>query len=90
MTDKHDFLLMAQIAERALRAPLVLPCATKKLDVMMDLEYTNDETPLDLEKFLGFDDGNFNHDIVGIYENFNRKTLKMDNYFSPRCTIPAS
>ena len=87
MTDKNDFLLISEIANRGLKLSFnngLTP--VKKLDLMMDIEYANDETPLDLEKFLAFDDGNFAHDIIGIYENFNRETLTMDNSFSPRCT----
>ncbi len=85
MTDKDGFLLMSEIADRALRLqPVGLG---KKLDVMMDLEYTNDDIPLDLEKFLAFDDGDFGHDISGIVANFNRETLKMDNFFVPRCAL---
>jgi len=59
----------------------------KKLDLMMDIEYANDDIPLDLEKFLAFDDGDFGHDIFGIVANFNRETLRMDNSFVPRCAI---
>lgn len=88
MTDKRDFLLIAEIAERGLKLSFnngLTP--VKKLDLMMDLEYANDETPIDFEKLLAFDDGNFAHDIIGIYENFNRETLQMDNCFSPRSTL---
>ncbi len=85
-TTKQDFLLMSGIADRSLKLFTAAGVRVKKLDLMMDLEYTNDESPLDLEKFLGFDDGDFSHDIFGIYQNFNRETLKMDNCFSPRCS----
>jgi len=89
---KRDIDLMAAIADRGLKLSFnngLLPIRVKKLDLMMDLEYTHGETPLDFEKFLAFDDGNFAHDMIGIYENFNRETLKMDNCFSPRCTLRA-
>ena len=59
----------------------------KKLDLMMDIEYAHEETPMDLEKFLAFDEGDFGHDIFGIVATFNRTSLKMDNCFSPRCTL---
>ncbi len=93
MSDKHDFLLMSEIANRGLSMvnDLLAISGTKikKLDLMMDIEYTNDEIPLDLEKFLAFDDGDFGHDITGIFSNFNRETLKMDNFFLPRCALPS-
>lgn len=85
--NRHDFETMSKIANRGL--PVIrniTPNKVEKLDLMMDLEYTNDDIELDLDKFLAFDDGNFNHDISGIYANFNRETLKMDNCFLPRCS----
>ena len=86
MTDrKEDFLLMSEIANRGLG----FGAGPKKLDLMMDIEYTNDVIPLDLEKFLAFDDGDFGHDIFGIVANFNRTTLQMDNSFLPRCALPS-
>jgi hypothetical protein len=63
--------------------------AVKKLDLMMDLEYTNEEIPLDLEQLLTFPEGDFCHDLFGIYYNFNRETKKMDNCFLPRSALPA-
>ncbi len=88
MTTRNDIDLMSAIADRGLKLSFNNGLnRVKKLDLMMDLEYANDESPLDFEKLLAFDDGNFAHDIIGIYENFNRETLKMDNCFSPRCTL---
>ncbi len=85
---RNDIDLIAAIADRGLKLSFNNGLnRVKKLDLMMDLEYANDETPLDFEKLLAFDDGNFAHDIIGIYENFNRETLRMDNCFSPRCTL---
>ncbi len=87
---KRDIDLMGAIADRGLKLSFNNGLnRVKKLDLMMDLEYTHGESPLDFEKLLAFDDGNFAHDIIGIYENFNRETLKMDNCFSPRCTLRA-
>lgn len=80
-----DFTLMSAIAERAIRS-LTFGVTIKKLDIMMDLEYAHDEAPMDLTRLLGFADSDFNHDMLGIYHNFNRTTLRMDNAFSPRCT----
>jgi hypothetical protein len=80
---------MSKIANRGLKLMQDAGyTALKKLDLMMDLEYTNEVHALDFEKLLAFDDGNFAHDIVGIYENFNRETLQLDNCFSPRCSKP--
>lgn len=84
--NRHQIDTMSKIADRGLIAlGKHSTCKVRKLDLMMDLEYTNDVIPLDLDQFLAFDNGNFNHDISGIYVNFNRETLQMDNCFMPRC-----
>jgi len=84
--DKIDTIV--RIAERGLTALQnagVEPM--NKLDLMMDVEYTNDVIPLDLQQFIDFDDDDFSHDIGGIYSNFNRVTKQMDNQFVPRCAV---
>ncbi len=81
--NREQIETISAIADRFLNiAPL-----HKKIDVMMDLEYTHEETPLDLDQLLAFDNGNFAHDLFGIIENFNRQTKSMDNCFSPRASI---
>jgi len=52
-----------------------------RISTFMDLEYSN----VDVRKLLSFDDFNFIHDIAGIARNFNRKTKRFDNCFTPRC-----
>ena len=54
------------------------------LSQTMDLEHVNRICPLDLTRLLNADDTNFSHDIIGIYNNFNRDTLKLHNCFIPR------
>ncbi len=82
--NRQQIETMSAIADRFLNiAPL-----HKKLDVMMDIEYTHESHPLDLEQLLAFPNGDFAHDMWGIYENFNRQTKQMDNCFSPRCSLP--
>lgn len=85
--DRHDIETMSQIADRALAKMKIVHKVGKfkKIDLMMDLEYTNDDIKLDFDKFLAFDDFNFFHDMFGIVQNFNRETLQMDNCFVPRC-----
>ena len=82
--NRHKIDAISAIADRALG----LQSAHKKLDLMMDVEYTHDVCPLDLDKFLAFEDGDFAHDIFGIVANFNRQTLQLDNCFLPRCSLP--
>lgn len=56
-----------------------------RIGTLMDLEFCNDDVPLDFEKLLAFGDSDFQHDIIGIYQNFNRTTRTLDNCFLPRC-----
>ena len=88
MTDRNDFDLMSKIADRAL--PMyheAIAGSIEKIDVVMDLEYVNRESPLNLLQLLEFDAVDFAHDMFGIYENFNRNTKSMMNCFSPRCAL---
>jgi hypothetical protein len=57
------------------------------MDSMMDIEACHSNgTPLNLQKFLDFDDFNFNHDFYGIRNHINRNTGKLENCFLPRCS----
>jgi len=82
---RTEFDTISAIVTRTIREH---PSLSRRLDLMMDLEYTHQCIPMDLDQFLNFDAGNFNHDIGGIVANFNRETLKMDNCFVPRCALP--
>ena len=56
-----------------------------KISLEMDLSAANaNGCPLDLEKLLGFDDGNFLHDIAGIQNNISRTTGRLTGSFVPR------
>lgn len=56
----------------------------QKLDVLMDLEFVNDDCPLDFAKLLAFPDGDFLHDMAGIYVHFDRESKTMKDCFLPR------
>ena len=81
--DKQDYLTTLKILDRAISEDIITP--SLKAGLMMDLEFVNDIIPLDLEKLLNFDVFDLHHDIVGIYQNFNRKSKEMKNLFVPRC-----
>jgi len=57
-----------------------------KLSLMMDVETAYQDCLLDLQKLLDADDFNFYHDIIGIGNNLNRQTKKLENCFLPRYT----
>lgn len=81
MTKKDDIDVIVEIAERAEKINLNM---FDRMSLIMDLQHTHELFNLRLEELLTADDFNFAHDIVGIQNNFNRKTLQMDNLFLPR------
>ncbi len=83
-TTKKDYLLISKIVKRGIEL-------AKKYDAMtMNMDVTAvhaNGTELDLDKFLKFDDFNFSHDLFGIRDHINRETGKLENCFSPRCSV---
>jgi hypothetical protein len=78
---QRDSELIFAIAKRAADE---LPYS--KITVAMDLEAVHEHTPLDLDRLLKADLGDFVHDVVGIYRRIDRKTGRLTNCFSPRFT----
>jgi hypothetical protein len=55
------------------------------LSLNMDIEKCHtDNFKLDLDGLLNADNFNFFHDVVGIHNNLNRQTGKIENCFVPR------
>ena len=79
---REEFDTISKIANRAIK--LGINKESDKLSMVMDIDYTNKVIPLDLEGLLHSTLQDFIHDIIGIYNNFNRETLQMDNFFVPR------
>lgn len=88
---KREITVCSQIGDRLFtllrlaEPPTVYEGATK-LDVLMDLEYVNEVCRLDFDKLLAFDDGDFLHDMGGIYRHFDRQTKQLTDCFAPRCS----
>jgi len=84
-TTKQDTKLLAEIVKRAMKLkPLK---KQRRLDVMMDIQAAHcNGCKLDLVKFLGFDEFNFAHDVVGILNHIDRTTGKLTQCFLPRCS----
>ena len=55
-----------------------------KLSMIMDIDATNENCPLKLQELLEAEDFDFYHDLIGIGNNLNRKTKKLENCFLPR------
>ena len=56
------------------------------LSLTMDLEAVHNlGCALDLDKLLGFDDGNFAHDVMGVSAHIDRDNGTLTDCFVPRC-----
>lgn len=53
---------------------------TSRISLMMDIEYSN----VNVVSLAMADDATFNHDVTGIFNNFNRTTKQLENCFVPR------
>ena len=84
---EFNYRLLSNIAQRGHRVLAEAGIDEPVLDIMLDIEHTMAVCPLDLSALDAFDAGNFAHDIIGIYVNFNRDTRELDNCFLPRCAI---
>lgn len=73
--------LISKIAERAEKMGLL---ASDRFTFLMDMSHANAEFDLRMSDLLNADDFNFAHDVVGIQNNINRTTGKIDNMFVPR------
>lgn len=79
--EKEQFELIMAIVKRADEMGLMV---FDRLSLSMDLDATNNEFNLRLQEFLEADNFNFAHDIIGIQNNINRATKKIENCFVPR------
>ena len=82
---KSEVVLVSDIAKRASRMADELGFPYAVFDAVMDIDSVHlNGNPLDLERLLNADDFNFAHDVFGIRKNINRRTGKLENFFSPR------
>lgn len=82
MVDQNKVNLIMDIVDRGWEKMKVN--YKDKLSMMMDIDATNENCPLKLQELLNADDFNFYHDLIGIGNNLNRKTKKLENCFLPR------
>lgn len=78
--EKKRYELIGKICDRANKNFAV----KDRLSLFMDIDTAQQDCKLNLNILLDFNDENFNHDIVGISNNLNRETKKLDNCFLPR------
>jgi hypothetical protein len=63
----------------------LIPSAQDSLAISMDITACHlNGCPLDLERLLNSDAPDFVHDVIGIRNNINRTTGRLENCFLPR------
>ena len=82
---KEEMQLISKIVDRAFETEMQALYGSK-IDMFMDIENVHNDCHLNLKRLLEADKFNFFHDVVGIYNNLNRKTKKLENCFVPRFT----
>jgi len=77
---KEDCKIIVEIVSR-----YVLHCPDLNyLNCIMDLEACHIFCPIDLIGLLQSKDGDFFHDVCGIFRHIDRETGRLNNFFIPR------
>ena len=77
----EELNLIKQIAERV----VLLFRMGSQIDIQMDIAACHlNGNPLDLHGLLNANNGDFAHDVSGIFEHLDRETGKLMHYFVPR------
>ena len=85
-----DMVKMEMVSALAKRASALFTEVTGKkngykvFDAFLDIEAADAQVPMDLQRLMLADDGNFGHDVFGIRQHLNRSTKKLENGFVPR------
>jgi hypothetical protein len=82
--DEHE--MITRIVDRLIPMAEDFGIKRDRVSWHMDMEAAHLSCQLDLQRLLTFDDGNFGHDVFGIYRHLNRVTGEMQDCFLPRCT----
>ena len=82
MKNREEMDLISAICDRA--ATIEPYFKADKMSLFMDIDFTNQLHPLDLQRWLDADDGNFMHDLCGIHRHFDRETKMLTGCFMPR------
>lgn len=86
-----DVNLLIQIRDRAVQLAHSLGYSHYAADaggLFLDLLNVHDAVGLQLAELLAANDGEFGHDVFGIYRHFNRETRVLDRGFCPRFAAP--
>ena len=92
--DTHaDIALLIKIRDRAVCLASSLGYGHYAQDsggLFLDLLNVHQAVGLQLTDLLAADDGQFGHDVFGIYRHFDRETRCLNAGFSPRFATPAA
>ena len=84
-----DERIIHQIVDRAMELYNAVQVDDDRTTCLMDITACHlNACPLDLQKLLDADDGNFAHDVLGIRRHINRNTAQLEDCFIPRCAKP--
>lgn len=84
MTEREEFDLILAIADRAIRE-IQYFSREQKMALTMDIENFHRLQPLDLQRLLETTDGTFHHDVIGIWNTYDRATDSLRDCFVARC-----
>lgn len=73
--------IIVDISKRAEEMNLLM---FDRMSLIMDIQRVDEDMGLRLSDLLHADNFNFSHDIVGIQNNMNRETRKLNGRFLPR------
>ena len=84
---KDQFFTITEIGRRGSKLAKDHGFKLNPIDLIMSIEKATEHDPsIDLDTLLGFQDGDFGHDVFGIHRHLNRETGELMDCFSPRCT----
>ena len=85
---RHTYSLQAKCCERLEAMKLPIPHYSR-MDMMMTLDFANEDCAIDFAALLAADNLNFTHDMIGLWRHVSRETLKIENCFRPRFAAAA-
>lgn len=83
---KQEAELISQIVRRAMQHIPNYPDDFQTCSMDITACHANGN-PLDLQNLLDAPDLDFSHDVLGIRRYINRNTGKLEDFFSPRCSL---
>lgn len=87
-TNEAETRLITSIVERTVAISRKSGLNYEKMDCRMDITACHaNGNLLNLEKLAAFPDFDFCHDVFGIRRHLDRETGKLQNCFSPRCSV---